>query len=59
VRASFIHINIQKGAVYADDGIFHGGGGSMNIYYDTDLIDTPVPGTGIPVWKKVSWQEVY
>jgi len=53
------NINIQKGAVYADDGIFHGGGGSMNIYYDTDLIDTPVPGTGIPVWKKVSWQEVY
>lgn len=53
------NINIQKGAVYADDGIFHGGGGSMNVYYDTDLIDTPVPGTGIPVWKKVSWQEVY
>jgi len=53
------NINIQKGAVYADDGIFHGGGGSMNIYYDTDLIDTPVPGTGIPVWKKVSWREVY
>jgi len=53
------NINIQKGAVYADDGFFHGGGGSMNIYYDTDLINTPVPGTGIPVWKKVSWQEVY
>ena len=53
------NINIQKGAVYADDGIFHGGGGSMNIYYDTDLINTPVPGTGIPVWKKVSWREVY
>ncbi|HBY56439.1 MAG TPA: hypothetical protein DEG96_01020 [Candidatus Atribacteria bacterium] len=53
------NINIQKGAVYADDGVFHGGGGSMNIYYDTDLINTPVPGTGIPVWKKVSWQEVF
>ena len=52
------NINI-KGAVYADDGIFGGGGGSMNIYYDTDLVHTPVPGTGIPVWKKISWREVY
>jgi len=48
-----------KGAVYADDGIFGGGGGSMNIYYDTDLVNDPVPGTGLPVWKKISWQEVY
>jgi len=52
------NINI-KGAVYADDGIFGGGGGSMNIYYDTDLVHIPVPGTGIPVWKKISWREVY
>jgi len=51
--------NIQKGAIYADDGIFKGGGGSMNVYYDTDLVHTPVPGTGIPVWVKISWQEVY
>jgi len=53
------NVNIQKGAVYADDGIFHGGGGSMNVYYDTSLADIVVPGTGIPVWVKTSWEEVY
>jgi len=53
------NINIQKGAVYAYNGVFHGGGGSMNVYYDTDLIHTVVPGTGVPVWVKISWREVY
>jgi hypothetical protein len=53
------NVNIQKGAIYADDGIFNGGGGGMNVYYDTNLADIVVPGTGIPVWKKLSWQEVY
>ena len=57
-----------KGAIYADDGVFGGGGApgeedegpeNFNVYYDTDLIDYEVPGTGIPVWKKVSWREVY
>jgi cytoskeletal protein CcmA (bactofilin family) len=48
-----------KGAVYSDMGIFGGGGGSMNVYYDTDLTGIVVPGTGIPVWVKISWQEVY
>jgi len=53
------NVNIQKGAIYADGGIFHGGGGSMNVYYDTDYTDIVVPGTGIPVWVKISWQEIY
>jgi hypothetical protein len=57
-----------KGAIYADDGIFGGGGApgeeeegpeNFNVYYDTDLIHTVVPGTGIPVWVKISWREVY
>lgn len=57
-----------KGAIYADDGVFGGGGApgeeeegpqNFNIYYDTDLIDYVVPGTGVPVWVKISWQEVY
>jgi len=57
-----------KGAIYAYDGVFGGGGApgeegegteNFNVYYDTDLIDYEVPGTGIPVWKKVSWREVY
>jgi hypothetical protein len=51
-------VNI-KGAVYAEGGIFNGGGdpGTANVYYDTDLLDFVVPGTGIPVWVKVSWRE--
>lgn len=53
------NVNIQKGAIYADDGVFNGGGGSMNVYYDTDYNDYVVPGTGIPVWVKISWREVY
>ena len=52
------NVNIQKGAIYADDGVFHGGGGSMNVYYDTDLTNIVVPGTGIPVWVKISWREL-
>ncbi len=52
------NVNIQKGAIYANDGVFHGGGGSMNVYYDTDLADIVVPGTGIPVWVKISWREI-
>jgi len=59
-------VNI-KGAIYADDGIFGGGGApgseeegpeSFNVYYDTDLTDIVVPGTGIPVWVKISWREI-
>jgi Tfp pilus assembly protein PilX len=52
-------INIEKGCVVADDGIFNGGGGDMNIVYDNGLQDEIVVGTGIEVWKKASWQEVY
>jgi hypothetical protein len=60
-------VNIE-GAVYADDAIFGGGGkpgdeeegsANFNVYYDTDLVSYPVPGTGVPVWVKISWQEVY
>ena len=53
------NVNIQKGAIYANDGVFNGGGGGMNVYYDTTLADIVVPGTGLPVWVKISWQEVY
>ena len=54
------NVNIQEGAIYAELGVFNGGGGSaLNISYSTELLDLPVPGTGIPVWKKISWREVY
>jgi Tfp pilus assembly protein PilX len=52
-------INIEKGCVVAEDGIFNGGGGDMNVVYDNGLQDDIVVGTGIEVWKKASWQEVY
>ena len=59
-------VNI-KGAIYADDGVFGGGGApgdeeegpeNFNVYYDTDLLDYVVPGTGVPVWVKISWREL-
>lgn len=50
-------INVEPGAIYADDGVFHGGGGSMNVDWDESLIGTPVPGTGEPCYIRISWQE--
>ena len=53
-------VNIQEGAIYAITGVFHGGGGvEFNVCYATDLIGVPVDGTGIPIWQKISWREVY
>lgn len=54
------NVNIQEGAIYAELGVFNGGGGvAFNIYYGTTLADIVVPGTGIPVWVKISWRETY
>jgi len=52
-------ITVNPGAIIADDGIFHGGGGEdvMNIVYDESLSNTNVPGTGLPFFIKISWQE--
>ncbi|MBA7596942.1 hypothetical protein ES703_03936 [subsurface metagenome] len=53
-------VEINEGAIYAELGTFNGGGAvQFNVYYATELVDITVPGTGIPVWKKISWQEVY
>ena len=52
-------INIQEGAIVAEDGIFNGGGGTMNVVYDNGLQQDIVPGTGVEIWKKASWREVY
>ncbi|MFW5872607.1 MAG: hypothetical protein ACOCVN_01330 [bacterium] len=51
-------INIQKGAVVAEDGVFNGGGGTMNIVYDDGFQEEVVVGTGIEVWKLLSWREI-
>jgi len=53
-------VDINEGAIYADTGVFNGGGGvAFNVAYSTDLISVTVPGTGIPIWRKISWREVY
>ena len=54
------NVNIEEGAIYAELGVFNGGGGAtLNVSYSTKLLGLPVPGTGRPVWKKISWREVY
>lgn len=53
------NVNIEIGALYAFDGILNGGGGSINIVYGSGLAGTIVPGTGVPVYLKASWREVY
>jgi len=53
-------VDINEGAIYAITGVFNGGGGvAFNVAYATDLISVTVPGTGIPIWQKISWREVY
>jgi hypothetical protein len=53
-------VDINEGAIYADTGVFNGGGGvAFNVCYATDLISVFVPGTGIPIWQKISWREIY
>ena len=52
------NINVEEGAILAQDGVVHGVGADTKIVYNTDNQDMPVPGTGIEVWKIASWQEV-
>ncbi len=53
-------VDINEGAIYAETGVFNGGGGvAFNVAYSPDLISVTVPGTGIPIWRKISWREVY
>jgi len=53
------NVSIDEGAILAEDGVVNGTGAKTKIVYDVDNLDQPVPGTGITVWKMVSWQEVY
>jgi len=53
------NVNIEIGAIYAYDGVLNGGGGTINVVYDTGLAGTPIPGTGIEVYIKTSWREAY
>lgn len=52
-------ITVYNGAVIADEGVLNGGAGGINITYDPDLLGANIPGTGVPVWVKTSWREVY
>ena len=49
-------VNIEKGCIVAEDGVV---GGDVEVIYDNGLQDDIVEGTGIEIWKKASWQEVY
>ena len=52
-------VDINEGAIYAITGVFNGGGGvAFNVAYSTDLVSVTVPGTGIPIWVKISWREL-
>lgn len=53
------NVNIEPGALYAIDGVLNGGGGTINVVYDTGLAGTPIPGTGVEVYIKTSWREAY
>jgi len=53
------NVNIEPGALYAVDGVLNGGGGTINVVYDTGLAGTPIPGTGVEVYIKTSWREAY
>ena len=53
------NVNIQPGALYAVDGVLNGGGGTINVVYDTGLAGTPITGTGVEVYLKTSWREAY
>ena len=50
-------INVNPGAIYADHGVFHGGGGDMNVVWPPEEGEKPVPGTGLPYYIKISWEE--
>ena len=52
-------ITVYNGAVVADGGVLNGGAGGINITYDPDLLGKHIIGTGVPVWVKISWREVY
>jgi len=53
-------VEINEGAIYAELGVFNGGGGvAFNVAYATALADLIIDGTGEPIWKKISWREVY
>jgi Tfp pilus assembly protein PilX len=52
-------ITVYNGAIVADEGVLNGGAGGINITYDPDLLGKHIIGTGIPVWVKISWQEIY
>jgi len=59
VRSTSEYINVDKGAVIADEGIsIYGGGGGINIYYDPNLSVENIIGTGVEIYKIISWQEI-
>jgi len=59
VRTVNEYINVNKGTVIADEGIsIYGGGGGIKISYDPNLSVENIIGTGIEIYKIISWQEI-
>jgi len=59
VRSVAEHIYVDKGAVIADEGIsIYGGGGGIDISYEPNLLVENIIGTGIEIYKIISWQEI-
>lgn len=53
-------VDIDEGAIYAIEGTFNGGGNKLfNVRYSTALATLPIDGVGVPIWKKISWREIY
>jgi len=50
---------VDEGAILAKDGVVNGKAAKTKIVYNVENQDQPVPGTGVPVWKKTSWREAY
>ena len=59
IRSGAEYINVNKGTVIADEGIsIIGGGGGIDIFYDPNLSVENIIGTGIEIYKIISWQEI-
>ncbi len=51
-------ISFINGAVIADNGTLDGGNLGINISYDSNLSVENIIGTGIEIYKIISWQEI-
>ena len=58
LKSSGLSITVDNGALIADNGIIEGGGPGIKIFYDPNLLVENIIGTGIEIYKIISWQEI-